>query len=138
MSEEDYEVRYNDNINSKAILSDSKRLLEQSRLTILNKKENALNRTGLIDIRTMTNGLDDKQKYDLIHQLVNKIYISKKENYVEILVENKILHTQDEYRLIDGKIYYYNDVYMLNEEDEWLEYEFEIEKRFVYQKRKRG
>lgn len=138
LSEEDYEVRYNNNINSKTILSDSKRLLEQSRLTILNKKESALNRTGLIDIRTMTNGLDDKQKYDLIHQLVNKIYISKKDGYVEILVENKILHTHDEYRLIDGKIYYYNDIYMLNEEDEWLEYEFEIEKRFTYQKRKRG
>ena len=138
LSEEDYEVRYNDNINSKAILSDSKRLLEQSRLTILNKKESALNRTGLIDIRTMTNGLTDKEKYDLIHQLVNKIYISKKDGYIEILVENKILHTHDEYRFIDGKIYYYNDIYMLNEEDEWLEYNFEIEKRFTYQKRKRG
>lgn len=112
LSEEDYEVRYNDNINSKAILSDSKRLLEQSRLTILNKKENALNRTGLINIETMTNGLTDKEKYDLIHQLVNKIYISKKDGYIEILVENKILHTHDEYRFIDGKIYYYNDIYI--------------------------
>lgn len=138
LSENEYETRYNDNINSKAILSDSKRLLEQSRLTILNKKESALNRTGLINIDTMTNGLDDKQKYDLIHQLINKIYISKKDDYIKIKVENKLLLTHDEYRLIDGKIYYYNDVYMLTEQDEWMEYEFEIEKRYTYIKRKRG
>lgn len=138
LSEFEYETRYNDNIKNKGILSDSKRLLEQNRLTILSKKESALNRSGLIDTSTLTNGLDDKQKYDLIHQLINKIYISKKEEYIEIKVEDKILYTSDEYRLIDGKIYYYNDIYELNEEDEWLEYEFEIEKRYCYIKRKRG
>lgn len=138
LSENEYETRYNDNINSKAILSDSKRLLEQSRLTILQKKESALNRTGLIDIETLTNGLDDKQKYDLIHQTVKKVYISKKDGYIELLVENKILHTKDEYRMIDNEIYYYNDIHELNDEDEWLKYEFDIERRYEYIKRKRG
>lgn len=138
LSEDEYETMYNDNIKNKTILSDSKRLLEQSRLTILSKKESALNRTGLINIETLTSGLDDKQIYDLIHQAINKVYISKKDDYIEIKVEDNTLHLVDEYRLIDGKIYYYNDMQDLNGEDEWLEYEFEILQRYKYKKRKRG
>lgn len=131
ISDSEYETMYNDNINSKAILSNSKTLLEQSRLTILNKKENALNRSGLLDINSLTYGLDDKKIYDLIHQLIKRIYITKKEDYIEIIIEDKVMLMREEYRLIDGKINQLNDF------EEWEEIDFEIIKRYSYINKKK-
>lgn len=131
LSETEYETRYNDNINSKAILSDSKRLLEENRLTILSKKENVLKRPGLLDINSLTNGLDDIKIYDLIHQLIKRIYITLHEDHIQIIVEDYVMNIKEEYKLIKNKIY------QLNDYEEWEKMEFEIKKRFTYIKRKK-